>query len=288
MDTRTRASIVAIRLAALVVMIASVAALWNFMLWLPWQVDCVAGDGRRVRVRLQVRARGIAVSSTAVTQATHAFREWFFQGMRQPAEGPHAPPVHQAPWWKVMCLTGVDYFSTLGYQPGIAFLAAGALAPIATIDSGRPHARRRACRSTAGSPQQARTARAASRCSKICCRAGAARRSCSCCSDLPRPTSSSRSRCRRPTRPSTSSTTRSCRASFDHPVAVTLLLLTGLGAVFLKGFREAIGLAVVIVAIYLALNVVVIAVGIVEICRASRIPAALDECAVRAARQPDG
>src|SRR4029078_13050619 len=50
-----------------------------------------------------------------------------------------------------------------------------------------------------------------------------------------------------------------------HRIIVTLVLITALGAIFLRGFKEAIGIAVFLVAIYLALNLAVVAVGFYEI-----------------------
>ena len=54
------------------------------------------------------------------------------------------------------------------------------------------------------------------------------------------------------------------RAMADHPVLVTVGLLLILGGVFLAGFSEAVGVAVPLVVVFLALNLVVVVVGAVN------------------------
>ena len=186
-----------------------------------------------------------------------ALINWLLADLKLP-KGVHSTPEPVHPWWRVMCLTGVDYFSTLGYQPGIAFLAAGVLSPVATLVlvlvtlfAALPLYRRVARASPNGQGSIAMLERLFPEWGGkifVLVLLGFATTDFIITITL---------------------SAADAAAHFVHnPYAphwltgqmlVTLLLLASLGIIFLKGFKEAIGIAVVLVAAYLVLNAIVTA-----------------------------
>lgn len=192
-------------------------------------------------------------------------RRWLLEGLvdsKGTHQGPHAQTAERThSWWQVMCLTGVDYFSTLGYQPAIAALAAGLLSPLATIVlvlltlfGALPVYRRVARESFNGSGSIAMLEHLlpwwAGKVFVLVLLGFAA-------TDFMITITLS----------AADATAHAVENPFapewfeGNEVALTLILITLLALVFLRGFREAIGIAVVLVAVFLILNLVVILVS---------------------------
>ncbi|MCW7947060.1 amino acid transporter [Streptomyces hygroscopicus] len=205
-------------------------------------------------------------------------RAWMLEGLsdmgKGAPQGPHAepePPHKGQRWWRVMCLTGVDYFSTLGYQPGIAALAAGLLSPIATIvlvivtlAGALPVYRRVAEESPRGEGSIAMLERLLSFWQGklfVLTLLGFAATDFLITITLSAADASTH----------LVENPHLTGALHGYQMLITLLLVALLGAVFLKGFLEAIGVAVALVGIYLALNAVVVVVGLWHVITAGHV-----------------
>ncbi|MEW2131342.1 amino acid transporter [Streptomyces sp. NPDC005435] len=206
-------------------------------------------------------------------------RAWMLEGLSDMGRsggltGPHAepePPHKGQRWWRVMCLTGVDYFSTLGYQPGIAALAAGLLSPLATVvlvivtlAGALPVYRRVAQESPHGEGSIAMLERLLSFWKGklfVLTLLGFAATDFLITITL----SAADASTHLVENPHLTSLLQ------GHQMVITLLLVALLGAVFLKGFLEAIGVAVALVGIYLGLNVVVVIAGLWHVLTAEHV-----------------
>ena len=196
----------------------------------------------------------------SATTLKDRFDVWLFKGYHETV-GPYATPAHTTAWWRVMCLTGVDYFSTLAYQPSIAFLAAGYLSPIATLVlilltllGALPMYSRIAHMSPHGQGSILILERLFPRWKGkaiVLCLLGFAATDFVITITLSAADATAHL-IENPLVP----------AALDHPLALTIALLVALGAIFLRGFGEAIGLAVVLVFTYIGMNLIVIVTGI--------------------------